>query len=347
MKNIKLFWSGLIALMIIVCSCEKDNLESEVPELENVPKYSVEYTEQQLKNWAETGSPFLDDELDNSSNTFIDPSLPSQAGLFKPMTSEMTRAWGVHPYQNRFWSMIRLKLQFTNSQWELKNKVIDAIQTIEDQTNIRFYNAINDFEVDPDYGIRYPNVCIAQATGAQIGSSYIGLKGGEQYIYLPSNATPAFIIRALVNVAGMYGEHQRENRDTYVKVYTANVAQQNRFHFDKITKNYYGLGTFDDQSITLAGTYEYSSSTSLKSIEMKNGATIIPKTQLSNMDRSFLNYFYLPYVARTDVYRELAPPVYNSNNVKLTDYEIQQLQAYLNNGNGYADPNGRKEKVDW
>ncbi len=44
-----------------------------------------------------------------------------------------------------------------------------------------------------------------------------------------------FIKHALCNVAGMYNEQQRYDRDTYINVYTNNIQPANRFHFDKIT----------------------------------------------------------------------------------------------------------------
>lgn len=350
MRKISKFSAILIAIILFSASCSNDDLDS--PNQNGTTakidsKYIVQYTEQQLENWKNTGSPFLDDELENSSNTLIDPTLPSKAGVFTPIKEVQTKTLGVNPQQNRFWSMIRLKLAIPNSNWELRNTVINAISEIESKTNIRFYNSINDPETDPTWGFKYPNVHIHVAKGKQIGSSYIGRKGGEQYIYLPENADIGFIMRALCNVAGMYNEQQRKDRDNYVNINIGNVLSENRYHFDKITKNYYGIGNFDMESITLAGTYEYSSSTNLKSIVKKNNTDIVPKTELSSLDRSFLNYFYLPYVARSDAYAELDSKVYTVNNTLLTESQRLQLQAQLNNGNPYPPSEGRLVQVDW
>lgn len=350
MKKINLISFSLLAMVFVVSSCRKDNLSDQSKDKNENSKlsYKVEYTEQQLKNWESTGSPFLETELYNSSNTKIDPFIPSKGGVFKPIPPA-TKAFGVHPYQNRFWSMIRLKLAIqviTLDDYNLKNNVIQAISTIQSETNIRFYNSINDPVTDPVYGFTYPNVYIQKTSGAQIGSSYIGLKGGEQYIYLPANATVGFIIRALVNVAGMYNEQQRNDRDTYVNVNSGNIQPANSYHFNKITTNFYSIGVFDFNSITLSGSDEFSSN-GLYSITQKNGAVISRNESLSDLDRRFLNYFYLPYTARTDTYRELASVVYDGNNVQLTESQRLDLQAALNNGNPYPPSGGQITPVNW
>ncbi|WON97154.1 MULTISPECIES: M12 family metallopeptidase [unclassified Sphingobacterium] len=324
----------LMSLALLFVSCQKNDISnSQASDQEKkAASYSVLYTDQQLINWKETGNPFLESEHKNSKNTLIDKNIPSQGGVFEPIPIG-TKAFGVHPYQNRFWSMIRLKVGLTlvtQADYELKQNLTDAISEIEAETNIRFYNSLYDLDEDPVYHFKYPNVHISKATGNKKGSSYIGLQGGEQNIYLPEGSTVAFIKRALVNVAGMYNEQQRNDRDTYVNINTNNVDPDNRYHFDKITTNYYSIGSFDFNSITLAGSTEFSNN-GLNSIWKKDGSTINSNQTLSNTDRAFINYFYLPYIARTDNYRQLDDVVYDGNNVQLTTTQRQQLQDYLNN----------------
>lgn len=62
---------------------------------------------------------------------------------------------------------------------------------------------------------------------------------------------------------------------------------------------------------------------------------------MSDLDRRFPNTFYLPYTARSDVYRELDDVVYDQYNNKLTEQERLQLQAQLNNGNPNPPAGGR------
>lgn len=351
MNKLKFSLLSILVLGMTISSCtnEEDVLNGATSQEPVQLNYELQYSDQQLKNWKEVGSPFLENEHLNSSNTFIDEKIPSQGGVFEPISTSSTRAYGPHPYQNRYWSMVRLKLAIAATSQNnvlLKSRVVQAINEIQSNTNVRFYNSINDPDTDPTYGFKYPNVHIQVSPDAKKGSSFVGLKGEEQYIYLPINATKEFIMRALVNAAGMYNEQQRNDRDTYVNIYTNNVAPENRFQFDKITSNFYSKGSFDIYSITLAGSTEFSNN-GLVSISHKDNSIIYPNTALSDLDRGFLNYFYLPYIARTDTYRELASKVYDGNNYELSESERLNLQAQLNNGNPYPPTNGRITPVPW
>ncbi len=339
----------LILSMVVVSSCKKDGISGDSPNQEDVKlNYELKYTDQQLKNWKETGSPFLETQQKNASNTKIEKHIPSQGGVFDPIPVG-TKAYGPHPYQNRYWSMVRLKLAIPNISTpnsQLRSRVVQAINEIQANTNVRFYNAFNDPVTDPTWGFTYPNVHIHVSTDAKRGSSFIGLQGGEQYIYLPITATKEFIMRALVNAAGMYNEQQRNDRDTYVNINTANVDPVNRYQFDKITSNFYSMGSFDFNSITLAGSTELSNN-GQRSIWKKDNTDIVANTTLSDLDRGFLNYFYLPYIARTDTYRELATTVYDGNNNILTAQQRADLEYYINNGASNPGTSGRSPIVPW
>ena len=74
MKTIK-FYLQSIVLIGMVTSCSDDTYTTtEQKSIVNEPKaiYETVYTQQQLANWEKTGSPYLENELDNSSNTLID-----------------------------------------------------------------------------------------------------------------------------------------------------------------------------------------------------------------------------------------------------------------------------------
>ena len=140
MKNIKFYLQAIVVIGLI-SSCSDDTYTTtEQKSIVNEPKaiYETVYTQQQLANWEKTGSPYLENELDNSSNTLIDPTLAPTAGVFKPLLPEsQTRAFGVNPQQNRFWTMIRLIIGNIEDYDEapLRSCVIKAISEIEKQTN--------------------------------------------------------------------------------------------------------------------------------------------------------------------------------------------------------------------
>lgn len=73
----------------------------------------------------------------------------------------------------------------------------------------------------------------------------------------------------------------------------------------------------------------------------KDGSSLTQGRTVSDLDRMWINYLYLPYVARSDTYRELDTVVYDGNNNKLTEQQRLQLQAQLNNGNPTPPSTGR------
>lgn len=364
MKKVMQAMGSMMLLVSLLAACSQEEVvnvaaeeqKAAVNTFESVP-YVTSYTQEQLDNWKKTGSPFLETQLDNSSDTQIDGRLRSQDGLFK-FPELASRSFGVNPQMNRFWSMIRLVIGNTIDN-ATKQYVVKAINDIQDSTNVRFYNAIGSDRYDPDYGFILPIVTIKTVDeGEQAGSSYIGNLGEEQFICIPKSMTEnitmsqqqtelvAFIKHALCNVAGMYNEQQRFDRDEHVTIYTANIEPANRYHFDKITQNYYARGGFDPNSITLADSYAFSANGKM-TITDKSGLRLPFNLYLSNQDKMFLNYFYLPYKAREDTYRELDDVVYDGNNRKLSEPERLQLQAYLNNGNPNPPVGGEAEIEPW
>ena len=131
---------------------------------------------------------------------------------------------------------------------------------------------------------------------------------------------------------------------SYVTINLNNVQSNARGNFDKITSNYYNMGGFDFSSIMLYSSYDFAIDSSKPTMTKKDGSTFIgQRSGLSDGDRRFPNYFYLPYIARSDTYAELDTVMYDGNNVRLTREQILEIQAQLNNGNPNPPANGRIE----
>lgn len=151
----------------------------------------------------------------------------------------------------------------------------------------------------------------------------------------------------ICHALGMMHEQQRPDRDDYVTINWNNLTSKGRSNFSKVTTNYMYRGSYDYNSLM-----GYSSETSSKSMvndtsaamyTKKDGSLITQGKTVSDQDRMWINYLYLPYVARSDTYRELDKVVYDGNNKRLTEQERLQLQAQLNNGNPNPPANGRIE----
>lgn len=356
-------------LAFSACSNEDTQLDNNAKSVSAEDKSALDFvavlTPEQQANLDKTGEPFLPEQQRSLWNTAVDPDVPASWGCFdspfKDAQNVGTRAvgiWGSYPAQ--YWTMIRLK----NGQLDRRilNAMILAVEEIESKTNVRFYNSSKDDETLTigSITIKLPNVKVNMMTStSQIeGTGNFGLVGGEQIIYVPTDLTNtekytseeviAFLVHAFCNAAGMFNEQQRPDRDNYVQIYQDHIKESCKVCFNKQSSNYYMLGNFDYQSITLASSKSYSKD-GQNTILKRGGGEIAKNLTLSAMDINFLNGFYLPLIGRTDNYFELDKTVYYQGRI-LSDSERLELQYNLNAQRGlYGTPpaSGRIERKPW
>lgn len=365
MENlIKTCGIGLLTLMGILSSCSNEDYQSLDDRSANsnvVHKEALDFvatlSPQQRENLEKTGEVFLPEQRKNSWNDIIAEDIPTRWGVFNSPFKTQTRAagiWGSYPAQ--YWTMIRLKTATLDSR--LRDAINEAVDEIETNTNIRFYNSQHDPKYYEPGHIEYPNVYIGYSNGNNEGSGSFGLVGGEQQIRVPAEFSDrtqyedeevvGFLMHALCNAAGMFNEQQRKDRDSYVDIYWDNVKPECTFQFTKQDNNYTMLGNFDYNSITLASSQAYSKN-GKNTITKKGNGLIARNNHLSALDKSFLNNFYLPYIGRTDIWIELDNVVYYDGRI-LTESERLQLQRQLNEQRGlYGEPpaSGRIEREPW
>lgn len=349
---------GLIALFfaLILSACSNEDsfpIENATSSkgLEVVPDFVAVLTPEQENNLELYGEAFLPEQQKDSWNTVIDADIPASMGVFESPYKSQSRAvgiWGSYPAQ--YWTMIRLKNGILPGR--ILNFMIKAVQEIEANTNIRFYNSSKDDDEIKvgNTTIKLPNVKVNMMGNSNNteGAGNFGLIGGEQRIWVPdelADATKyteeqvvAFFLHAFCNAAGMFNEQQRKDRDSFVTVNLNNVKDNCKVCFDKQSKNYTMLGAFDFLSITLASSKSYSKN-GLNTIVIKdNNDEIAPNYHLSPLDISFINQHYLPYIARTDNYIELDDNVWVDGRL-LSEQERLQLQENLNAQRGlYGTP---------
>lgn len=298
-------------------------------------------SEEQVKLLDETGSIYpVQDTTTSGGSIMVGP----MAGTKVIYTANATRAVGRHPNENVFWSMVRYVIDPSLTTSE-RNVLRSAIQHIESKTNVRFYNATGQPTVDPTYGFAYPYVNVQNnPESTNVSKSYVGRIGGKQDLKIGSACGVGVVVHELCHACAMYHEHCRYDRDNYITVNTNNIEDDALSDVRKITSNYYIRGAFDFNSIMIYGSYTFSKNgqpTMLK----KDGSKFYQNNVLSDLDRAWLNYFYLPYIARSDVYRELDDVVYDGNNNVLTEAQRIELQAALNNGNATPPSGGRIPNV--
>ena len=232
-----------------------------------------------------------------------------------------------------------------------KNCIKEALLDLQSKTNLRFYNSTGQSQHDDVYNIDYPYVNFIYKAG-DTSESYIGRIGGRQDIELADFAFDyaswgdySVIEHEICHAVGMMHEQNRPDRDGYVTINWSNLTSKGSANFTKVTTNYMCRGAYDFNS--LMGYSSYTSSTSMVNdtskpmYTKKDGSSLTQGRTVSDLDRMWINYLYLPYVARSDTYRELDTVVYDGNNNKLTEQQRLQLQAQLNNGNPTPPSTGR------
>lgn len=331
-------------------SCSSPNTEAEIVELKSgftLKKtngvYSMDdilLSEEQVKLLDETGSPFVPME-----EPILSPlSLPAMMG--GAMIEDKTRSCAVYPNYN-LWAMVRFVYapegyaNETQLSPYTKSIIQQALRHWEATTNVRFYNATGQPTHDDKYNFDYPYIYFCNGTA---NNSYVGRIGGKQVIHLAPFQIMGVAAHEIGHAIGLYHEQCRNDRDSYITINFNNIDPDAKGNFNKITKNYYNMGGFDFSSIMLYSSDAFAIDSSKPTMTKKDGSTFVgQRNGLSDGDRRFPNYFYLPYIARSDTYAELDTIMYDGNNVRLTKAQILDIQAQLNNGNPNPPANGRIE----
>ncbi len=121
--------------------------------------------------------------------------------------------------------------------------------------------------------------------------SYIGRQGNAQDLSIGSGCSTGNTIHEIGHAIGMYHEHTRADRDTYVNVFTQNVQSGAGNNFVKCT-SCTANGTLDFGSIMMYSSFAFSSN-GQATITKKDGSTFTTqRTALSTNDIAIVKTKY-------------------------------------------------------
>lgn len=138
-------------------------------------------------------------------------------GIFKCHMKTSNKKGNITPYEERHWpgSIIYYQKNITHP---LKNRILSAMEHVSSRTNLCFQEA---------EGNQYRLEFIEH--GITSGGTFVGYwpepdGSGIHQVWLGSQILEEHIIHELLHTAGLFHEHNRQDRETYITVHEGNLV---------------------------------------------------------------------------------------------------------------------------
>lgn len=190
----------------------------------------------------------------------------------------------------------RLGVAIDGSSYRWPGGVVPYVIPSNFPSPSRITNAISHIEANTngvDFVLRTTQSSYVTFRTSSGCSANIGRIGGAQYVNLASGCSTGNTIHELLHVLGMFHEHTRCDRDTYVRINTANILSGYSGNFTKQCTNATDYSTYAEGSIMHYPPTAFSSNglptiVSLRGLDSQMGQ----RTGMNSTDRATINTLY-------------------------------------------------------
>ena len=288
-----------LAFVLLAVSCSRDELDLKV---DSTYDQNVLRVPSQIKDTLSNGLVVIKegDHYRNGDMLFAipDDGIETRGVTFVPS--------GRQGFNYHLWPNRTVYYKFApSSPSTLKSIAKAAMKELSDSTGVRFAEASSSVS---DY--------VLFEESSEENSSYVGKKGGVQEIKLVNYYSKYICMHEIMHALGIFHEHQRADRSSYIKIKTENIVPGALSNFSaKTGSDYYDIGEFNFESIML-----YGATTTDRSIAKDPSKPIMTKLDGSTFKKN------RSYLSRGDV--ETVRAVYGPPYHRL-ETEIDVYQEYV------------------
>ena len=151
------------------------------------------------------------------------------------------------------------------------------------------YTSIRMVELNDDNRGDFSNFLTFEASNGC--ASYVGMRGGEQPLWISARCSVGSIIHEIGHAVGLFHEHTRNDRDSFIQINQGNIVDGKAINFDILTANTELLGEYNYDSIMHYGENFFSSNGN-PTITALNDAQIGQRIALSAGDIASVDEMY-------------------------------------------------------